>query len=627
MASPDLSASRLHALLNVYHEKIFQIESLERRIDARAVLTRRRLANLLDSQRNNSHRPSHMRVFVTHKLVPPPPPPPPDPSVTVLVQPDPPPPEYRIQIEGRLLVGHLDHESAAAFDQRTGYTAPIDELDRSKGEQEEADVAPISFTHFFSRAVVELEPLYVQKPNPMSKKAAKSPPPSKKSRRGSTKSPNPSSAAASLEEEVDPSTLVRGTVVTLEWKRGMTGDAHMFCFHYRVPAPPGYHLMPHSVATKIRLYSARHDDLWLPNDAVPALATIFSSHITADEPVPAAAAAATTPAAGATSKSKKRKADDITPTAAAASSSSTAAASAVTTAAGGASASREEPGAAAAAPSSLSSAASQPQPLPPLSLENSIDIPQGLSWKEICMAFFVYVQDRRLMDAAASDRSVVVCDELLRELFQVERFPFSQLQRLLQHRGLFVKISDEPVQLSYLLRPETALPSNDRDLSKEQLQNLHSSLLQLDMDVSVPSLFPYRCRELLRRIKRRELEYTSSRTKARYLLATRRSGTATASSRGAEEAARALVDDVVREGAIHSSLEAVLAAIAKSTPPRTEARMAVHYDLRMGYLVERVREHLHAAQEAWQVVARMRSRSAGATNLETSEANFSESNI
>jgi SWIB/MDM2 domain len=619
--SPSPSASRLHSLIDAYHEKIFQIEELERKVDARAAQTRRRLANLLDAHhpshqshhqslphqnrpQSASHRSSHIRIFVTHKLVPPPPPPPQDPSAPYLVMPDPPPPEYKLQVEGRLLVGHLDHESAAAYDLRTEYVAPADDLDRSKGEQEEPDVAAIHCTHFFSRAVVQWEPLYVQKPNPMSKKApvkAKVPPPAgKKSRRGSssTSSSNKSSSAnpapVPFEEEVDPATLVRGSVTTMEWTRTMTGDAHLWCFHYKMPAPPGYHLMPHSVMATVRLYSARHDDLWLPKDTVPGLVTLFSSHITADEPVAASATAAaaapaipgaggsgsgTAPAAAgsSSSKSKKRKADEAVATATAASSSSGAA--------GAASAGAPDDSATFARPTT-------PPDRPPLSLDNSIDIPQGLTWREIGKAFCVYIQDRDLTDP--NDKATVVCDDLLRQLFQVDRFPFAQLHRLLTHHQLFISISSEPVELTYLLKPETALPNNDRQLTKAQHRELHYSLLQLDMDVSVPSLFPFRCRELLRRIKRRELEYTSSRTKARYLLMARRAKS--------EDSVKTLIDDVVGGRAIDRELQPVLAALAKSTPPNTEARMAAHCDMRMSYLLERVREQVAEAQEAWDVV-------------------------
>lgn len=588
VTAPSPSASRLHSLLDAYHEKIFQIEELERKVDARAVQTRRRLTNLLDSHRpTGSHRSSHIRIFVTHKLVPPPPPPPQDPSTPYFVQPDPPPPEYKLQIEGKLLVGHLDHESAAAYDRRTNYAAPVDDLDRSKGEQEEPDVAAINCTHFFSRAVVQWEPLYVQKPNPMSKKAiAKAPPPSKKSRRGSTKSPNP--AAVPFEEEVDPSSLVRGTVSTMEWRRNMTSDAHLWCFHYKMPTPPGYHLMPHSVLATIRLYSARHDDLWLPKDTVPALVTLFSSHITADEPVVAAASTApagagggsggAAPASGpSSSKPKKRKAEEV----AAATAVAPAASSLGAAGAGAASGDDSSP-----------SAQRNPPDRPPLTLDNSIDIPQGLTWKEICKAFYVYIQDRELTDP--NDKATVVCDDLLKELFHVDRFPYSQLHRLLTHHQLFVSISHEPVELTYLLKPGTALPNNDRQLTKAQHRELHYALLQLDMDVSVPSLFAFRCRELLRRIKRRELEYTSSRTKARYLLMARRAKS--------EDSVKTLIDDVVGGPAIDADLQPVLAALAKSTPPNTEARMAAHYDMRMSYLLERVREQVAEAQQAWDTV-------------------------
>ena len=69
-----------------------------------------------------------------------------------------------------------------------------------------------------------------------------------------------------------------------------------------------------------------------------------------------------------------------------------------------------------------------------------------------------------------------------------------------------------------------------------------------------------------------------------------------------EDAVKTVVDEVVAKHAINDELQPVLAALAKSTPPNTEARMASHYNMRMSYLVERAREQLQLTHDAWSLV-------------------------
>jgi hypothetical protein len=142
-------------------------------------------------------------------------------------------------------------------------------------------------------------------------------------------------------------------------------------------------------------------------------------------------------------------------------------------------------------------------------------------------------------------------------------------------------------------------------------------MLQLDMDVAVPALFPYRARELLRRIKRRELEYTSSRTKARYLLNARRAKD--------EEQVKHWIDTIVSSISKGCSvrqqvslqpatsttttttgpsdlLTPITAALAKAAPPRTEARMSAHFDTRLSHLLTQLQQRQQRAHAAWQKV-------------------------
>jgi hypothetical protein len=94
----------------------------------------------------------------------------------------------------------------------------------------------------------------------------------------------------------------------------------------------------------------------------------------------------------------------------------------------------------------------------------------------------------------------------------------------------------------------------------------------------------------MRRIKRRELEYTSSRTKARYMLMSRRAKD--------EEAVKLKIDQVVSGRQLGENMQPVMAALSKSAPPNTEARTASHLDVRMSYLLGRLREHHQAALAA-----------------------------
>ena len=655
--NPPLSSttltSRLNDMWDDFNARMYRIEALERKLDARAIKTRRRLTNLLESHAgvwNINHRSSqpqrsrasHLRLFVTHRVV--------DPvcdkpaasgaeggevgsttttaasadtaaPTTTFGYLDPDPrhvvPHYLLHIEGKLLVGHLDHASATLHDASTKYTFPDDDLDRSRAEPEEAPdaVIPIHCTHLFAKLVVHLEPLYQPKPHPMSKKflqqqqqpqrpvpAAPAPPaaptapqPTKKSaRRGSTKSPTaPSSAVPTStsgmpdaeEETIDPSRLVRGESTTLTWTPDLSPDAHLWEISYTPPNPPGHHLMPHSVVATIQLHPRRAEELYEPIHPVAA-EKLFPHHRAAPEesnaaPAPAAAHAASS--SSSSKSSKKRKADtDLVASRAATPTPNTEGSAAV-----------DE----SAPPSSKSG------PVPPPATEPSIHIPQGLTMGEIVQALYVYICDKQLQDPTSP--STIVCDDTLRSMFHVDRFPFDQLRQLLVRHNLFAAISHQPVELVYILKPETAVPTPTSPSSSNSAvvadlpptpPDWHAALLQLDMDASVPDYFPFRCRELLRRIKRRELEYTSSRTKARYLLTARKAK--------AEEPLKHWLDAAIGGRAIapHAALQPVLLALAKATPPKTEARNSAHLDARLSLLLERVKERQDAAATAWQLV-------------------------
>jgi chromatin remodeling complex protein RSC6 len=535
-SSPPL-VSRIQDLFNTHYERIRRIEALEAKMDERATRLRRRMANLMEQPRH-SHRSSQLRLFVTHthavkhaikKEEE-------EPSVTVENPPamslaEETEQEFILQIEGRLLVDHLDHLSAAEFDARTKYTAPNDDLDRSQGEKEEEySRQAIHFSHFFDQAAVRFQPVYSPKRNPMSKKKLTSPK-SKSSRRVSaSKAPTTAATTAMDEEEddlVDPSQLVRGdNSVQLVWTRNMTLDSRAFYFHYKPPPPPGHHLQLHSVVAKIHLYPHRSEELFQVSSALAdVLFPGYGPSVEADN--------------------KKRKADEMT-----------------------------EP---TAAP-------------PPVEADNEISVPQGLTMREITNAFFTYIYDRNLASTNA-DKSVVACDDTLRSLFDnAESFPFCQLQQLLLRHNLLRSLARDPVELTYILKSSTASPL------LQDLETHNHNHLSIDMDVLVPAYFPFRIRQLMRRVKRRELEYTSACAKGRQLLTARR-----AVSDGIE---KAQIDKAVNDHSLHPELQPVYAALAKSAPANSEARRAAQINMQLCYLFEQLNEHYEAALAAWDTVER-----------------------
>jgi len=598
-------------MLDAFRDRIRRIDDLEERVDARAVRARRRIATVLENRARNSHRRSHLRLWVTHSLVEKKEPPPPFDPLTVL-PPQPPKQEWRLLIEGKLLVGHLDHESAFEHDKKTGYVAPQEELERAKAEAEELDVNASQFTHFFDRVEVRFDSVFQPKPNPMSKKkkpvpvssALTSPSAQKKSSRRGSSTPT---SAEPAEEEVDPAVLVTGDRTDFAWTRDMSPDTNAWQVKYHPPAPPGHHLMPHSFVAHVKLFGRRPDDLY---QVSPELAkAMFPFHGVPEklqqQQQPQQQADMNDDSGRGSKRRKTAELDAATGT------------SGSGTAGGGAAAAGSDAAGTAAATTatSESSSAAPPRiPTPPPStpkLETEIHIPQGLTMEEISIAFFHYVRDRNLYDRKhGADKGTVVCDDVLKSLFGTDRFQFHDLQRLLVERNLLTNVSREPISLVYIMKPETATtittiqpgidpivePPDGKDSERH-------ALLQLDVDAVVPALFPFRCRELMRRIKRRELEYTSSRTKARYILMSRRAKS--------DDLVKSQIDEVVAGHSLAEHLQPVYAALAKAAPQDTEARGASHIDLRLSYLLGRLREYQSAAESAWTVADALRGSSDG----------------
>lgn len=525
--------SEVSRILASAQDQLRRIDDLERRVNDRAVRARRRIANLLLEHTAPSHRHSHLRCFMTHqyKKI--------EPTDTSPL----PASEWNLRLEGKLLIGHKDHESAVAHDQKTGYVAPTDDLDRSKGEKEEEEVTPIKFTHFFDKIEAQFQPIYSPKPNPMAAAIAKKKSPSGKKRRGG------SSKAAALPKE-DDETFLRSLVVNptkhgMVWQKSLSEDAHAFDFCYRAPPPHESRYQIHSVVATLQLYPSTKEPRFKVSPKL--LQALFPNHSSNQAEQPPQQQPSKPGSNSNSSKKRPAPADE--------------------------------------------------EPLPNIPMEAEIDIPETWSMSDLSAAVYQYIADHRLFDETSP--STIVCNDTLKEVFQLERFSFAQLQSLLLTHDLIRQNPNgggvDPVSITYICKDGTATNAPEPDaftVTTFDDEDRVPALLQLDMDIWVPSLFPFRCREILRRIKRRELEYTSSRTKARYILMNRKAKD--------EEDVKTKIEDVVARQQLGRDLIPVQVALAKAALPRTEARMASHMEARLSHLMDRVDEEFVGAQDKWQ---------------------------
>ncbi|GKY98615.1 hypothetical protein MPSEU_000818200 [Mayamaea pseudoterrestris] len=572
--------SAIPDILTNFYAQMRRIDELEHRLEHRTVKTRRRCANLLNLP-HQSHRKSHLRLFVTHSLSSGS-----DSSCTAAAAAAAPPtaPEYQLLIEGRLLVDHLDYVSAAEFDKRIKYTSSKSSNERSNdkndlegGISNEESRQAVNFTHLFDNVTIEFQTFYQPKPHPMARIKS---PPTKSGRRGGT------SKNLSIEEQyVDPSTLVASHLTTkLGWTRNMTPDARAWVFKYQAPPPPGHHLQHYQVVCRIHLLPHRPEELYRASSKLASF--MFPSH---------------------GPSLLKRKADDMTQA------------------------------------NMTVQQQNQQTPLlipsPPPPMDNEIDIPHGLTMTEVTKAFFVYIQDRNLV-TDPSDKSIIHCDATLGALFQTDRLVFSQLQTLLLHHQLLEPITRAPVELIYVMRPTNAEASvAELQQQEQQLPSpLHHlpALLQVDMDVAVPSLFGHCIRQLLRRTQHRQAEYGTARNNARTILLA-----GTAASVGAatnpvnaprksnqppvnavivkqyEDAIQRLMDqalignggkDNIAAAAANSlhglgrNFIPLYAALQKGAPADSEASQDARMDQALCLLVEELKEECQSAGAAWKMV-------------------------
>jgi hypothetical protein len=431
-----------------------------------------------------------MRIFVTHTS------------------------DFTLVIEGKLLVGHLDHASADTVEQEAAAEARLqmeeDEktaaddllirstdrtLYRGKSENEgDVPVDKIQFTHFFDKLNVKLQSIF-QTPAPEQ---------------------TPKKSARAKLKQTYESPLSSSTPTEYTWDRGNTPDAHAWFAKY-TPEPPPEGQQLHSVVSTITLWPRPGPErLYKPS---PSLAlALFPEH----RPPPK------------TKGKRKEEQEDI--------------------------------------PS-----------------DNDILVPPTLTMKEIVSAIFFYIQEKKLQDEL--EPSVIVNDKVLTSLFQCDRMNFADVQQLLFSKELVTDATKEPIVLIYVMTQVSASPSFGEPPSDNPEQI--PSVLSFDTDVYVEGVFHYRARELLRRIKRREFEYTSSRTRARNLLV---------AGRANDELVRERIDDAVYGRGYTPDHIPVWLALAKAAPAKSEARAAAQMDAKVCLLLERLEHHCRAAQAAWDVV-------------------------
>jgi chromatin remodeling complex protein RSC6 len=544
---------RIPEIWSHFMAQMDQIDELEKRLNEHATRSRRRIASVLDQF--SPHRRSHLRMFVTHKKY--------DLETNS---------KWTLVIEGKLLVGLLDHKSSARVEQEgalsTGREKPkrtsnnsedtkkeppptptnnaattttptptsaskADQdatsasRDRSQyrtvGDKEEEPVEPILFTHFFEKLTVVFQTVYQPNSPPSAASSLHTP---KKSRKRKSE-PKDTGNSNNSTSAIHPKHLRSSKATTLEWTKKDSNDANAFLVNYsdnESEIPSGMKF--HSVVATITMHSMRIEALYKPS---PALAdAFFPKHKNYD--------------------TGRRDAKRTPP------------------------------------------------------LENDIQAPSLLTMNEITMAIFQYIQDKRLHDP--SDKSLIVCDKTLAGLLECESLNFSQLHQTLLSKNLVLPVGpeEEPIVLTYVMTEKTTSPqeppgtesSNGSVSSTAAEADDHThQVLSFDMDVSFPGLFHYRARDLLRRIKRREFEYTSSRTKARYLLV---------ASRGNEDIVKNKIEQAVSGQAFSVENIPVFLALAKAAPPNSEARNASQIDAKTCALVERLDECSRSAEAAWDLV-------------------------
>ena len=659
----EAPTSRVPLIWSSFFRQLQRIEKLETRVEEHVSRSRRRIMNLLEQ--TPSHRRTHLRMFVSHFF---------DKFKGI----------WTLSIEGKLLIGNLDHANAnivdkegvlstremeeetkdektkkkkARLDEKSGPAtetgaaastggpspssnsgtnatgansrlSPTPMSDRMQqyykiGEKEEDPVPPLVFTHCFDKIEVTFRTIYQPRgagpANPSSMASSSF---SKKSRSNKRKS------GQQTQEEVatvNPKLLKASDPTKLVWRKTDTTDAQAFFVKYNNhfserPPPPGMRF--HSVVAKIELYPTR------PGTGVNASKYGFRHQQDVNaEPlyqiVHPVLAKKFFPRHAFDAKAKTSK--------------------------DGTSQSKDN-----VSGPDLTKESIPQQQAPPfktaeeeaIPLENDIRIPTFLTYNEISSGIFRYIQDNNLHNP--TDRSTIICDKLLTEILEVESMSFGQLQQLLISKDLIRRVgapsnseaatflspqksgvnntsNQEPVMpvvLTYVMNEQTTSPHVPVGFEEESEKpdqasaedapaiarrraayatqkdaDHHPTVLSFDMDVAIPSFFNYRARDLLRRVKKREFEYTTCRTKARYLLV---------AAKGNEETIKTRIDKAISGQGYEVDNIPVFLALSKAAMPNSEARGAAQIDARTCDIVGRVEEASKNVETAWEEVDAIR---------------------
>jgi len=253
---------------------------------------------------------------------------------------------------------------------------------------------------------------------------------------------------------------------------------------------------------------------------------------------------------------------------------------------------------------------------PQVKMEEKEGVPNTITMDEAVASVFFYVRSRGLQDP--QDASIINNDEQLSKLFGCNRMLLSAVRPLLIQKGLLVKVEPctHPIIFNYAMTPDGKEPltpkktdaaptkggDNDANSGRRRISATEKAasaeeeeeeeapmqtMLSCDIDIQVPNLYHNRSKDVLRRIKNREFEYTSARTRAfRSLLTTFVH----------EDTARQVLGDAARGRGYAPYHKKAWMALAQGSVEGGEAQKAAMIDLRTTSLVEKLEERCTMAQ-------------------------------
>jgi len=270
-------------------------------------------------------------------------------------------------------------------------------------------------------------------------------------------------------------------------------------------------------------------------------------------------------------------------------------------------------------------------------LDNFIHEPNLFTLDEIIDAIFIYAKDRDLFHT--TDLSIIRNDSVLENLFDCKEMNVTVCKNLILSKGLLRPIDlgnselESALECTYIMKKDNAsfissTISSEKANSRSKLDNstsgfepilkkrrsvgqeehphnsikaegskVLSNILSYDIDIDVPSSLHFRTREILRRIKLREYDHTSSRTKAIRMLQ---------STGGDEEVVRERLEDIVKGRALIPGNIPLLVALAKAAPPGSEIEREAYIDSRIIMLLDRLEYHSKMAKAYWKIVEKCR---------------------